>query len=75
MREGQEEATEDDEPSVGSGKHALGDASCSGLQHYAVKCGADEPDLRSCHLTGNEEERRYMAGTYRRICMPGVPVV
>ena len=78
MREGHEVGIDEDEPGAGSGKHALGDASCSGLRCFAVKCGADEPGidlytrphLRGCHLVGSDEEHRFLAGTYRRICMP-----
>ena len=78
LREGHEVAIDEDEPRVGSRKHALGEASHSGLQHFAASCGADEPEidlftspnLRDCHLVGTTEERRFMAGTYRRICMP-----
>jgi hypothetical protein len=78
IREGREVAIDEDEPGAGSGKHALGEANRSGLRHFAIACGADEleinlftsPDLRECHLIGTEEERRFMAGTYHRICMP-----
>ena len=80
MREGCEVATDDDEDGGGSGKHALGMASHSGLKHFTIACGADEPeidlftslDLCGCHLIRTEEERRFMASTYRRICMPEV---
>ena len=72
MREGREVATEEDEPGAGSRKHALGEASRSGLRHFATSCGADEPKielftstgLRDCHLVGTEEECRFMAGMY-----------
>jgi hypothetical protein len=75
MHEGEELATEDDEPDLGVEKHALGDASHSGLRHYAMKCGTDEPeidlytspDLRGCNLIGIEEERRFLVGTFQRI--------
>lgn len=78
VREGHEVVTDEDEPGAGSGKHPLGDASHSGLWHFVVKCGADDPkvdiftspDLHSCHLVGSEEKRQFLAGTYRRICMP-----
>ena len=78
MREGREVATDEDEPRAGSRKHALGEASRSGLRHVAASCGTDEleidlftsPDLRDCHLVGTAEEHHFMAGTYRRICMP-----
>lgn len=78
MREWCEVPTDEDEPGAGSGKHALGDANRSGLRHFAVACGADELDidlftsldLRACHLVGTEEECRFLASTYRRICMP-----
>ena len=80
MREGREVATEEDEPGAGSRKHALGEASRSGLKHFTVSCGVDEPkidlftipDLCDCHLIGTEEEHRFLAGTYRWICMPEV---
>ena len=78
MREGHEVAIDEDEPGAGTGKHALGEASHSGLKHFAVSCGANEPeidlftspDLRDCHLIGTEEEHWFLEGTYRRICMP-----
>ena len=80
MREGREVASDEDEPRAGTGKHALGMASRSGLRHFAVSCGVDEPkidlftipDLCDCHLIGTEEEHRFLAGTYRWICMPEV---
>lgn len=80
LREGREVDTDEDKPGAGSVKHALGEASRGALRCYAIKCGADEAgidlfmslDLRGCHLVGNVEERRFMAGTYRRICMPEV---
>lgn len=75
---GDEVATEDDEPGRGSGKHELGDANRSGLVHYALECGTDDPeidlytspDLRSCHLVGNNEERRFLGGVFRRTSIP-----
>lgn len=78
FHDGDEVVTEDDEPVHGSGKHALGDASRSGLVHYASECGADEPkidlytspDLRECHLIGNDEERRFLGGVFRRTSIP-----
>lgn len=78
LREGREVDTDEDEPGAKSGKHALGEASRSALRCYGIKCGADEPridlytspDLCGCHLVGNDEERRFLAGMYRRICMP-----
>jgi hypothetical protein len=78
--EGREVATDEDEPRAGSRKHALGEANHSGLRHFVIACVADEPkidlftslDLRGCHLIGAEEERRFMASTYRQICMPEV---
>jgi hypothetical protein len=71
---------EDDEPGHGSGKHALGDASRSGLVHYASECGADEleidlytsSDLCECHLIGNDEERRFLGGVFGRTSIPEV---
>ena len=42
MREGREVASDEDEPRVGVGKHALGKASGSGLRHFTVSCGVDE---------------------------------
>jgi len=80
MREGYEVATDEDEPRASTGKHALGEASRSGLRHFVVSCGANEPEidlftspnLRDCHLIGTKEERQFLAGTYRRICMPEV---
>lgn len=45
MREGCKVATNDDEDGGGSGKHALGKASRSGLRHFAIACGADEPEI------------------------------
>ena len=73
MREGCEVDTDEDEPDADSGKHALGDASRSGLRHFAIKCEANEPeidiftslDLRGCHLVGSEEECHFMVRTYR----------
>lgn len=49
----------------------------SGLRHFAIACGTDEPDidlfnspdLCGCHLIGIEEERWFMGGVYHRICM------
>lgn len=46
--------------------------------HFGNKFGVDDaetelftsPDLRSCHLVGNIEERRFMARVYWHICMP-----
>jgi hypothetical protein len=78
MREGREVATDEDEPRAGSGKHALGEASRCGLRHFAISCSADEPeidlftslDLCDCHLVGTEEERWFLVGMYRQICMP-----
>ena len=78
MREGREVATDEDEPGASMGKHDLGEASCSGLRHFAISYGANEPeidlftspDLHDCHLIGTEEEHRFLAGTYHRICMP-----
>ena len=71
---GREVATDEDEPGAGMGKHALGKASRSGLRHFAVSCGADEPeidlftspDLHDCHLIGNEEERRFLADLHAK---------
>ena len=62
MHEGREVATDDDEGGGGSGKHALGKASHSGLRYFAVAYSADEPDidlftspdLRECHLIRTE---------------------
>ena len=45
MREGREVATDEDEPGASMGKHDLGEASCSGLRHFAISCGADEPEI------------------------------
>lgn len=78
FHDGEEVATEDDEPGRGSGKHALGDASRSGLVHFALECGVDEPeidlytspDLRECHLIGNDEERRFLGGVFHRTSVP-----
>lgn len=80
MHEGREVGTDEDEPGTDMGKHALSEASCSGLRHFAFLCGADKPeidlftspDLCDCHLIGTEEEHRILVGTYRRICMPEV---
>ena len=80
MQEGREVATNKDVPRAGTGKHALSEASRSGLRHFAISYGANEPeidlftspDLHDCHLIGTEEERPFLAGTYRRICMPEV---
>ena len=80
MREGREVANDEDEPRAGMGKHALGEASCSGLRHFTISYGTDEPkidlftnpNLRDCHLVGTKEEHRFLAGTYRRIYMPEV---
>jgi hypothetical protein len=77
MHEGHEITTDEDESGASLGKHALDDASRSGLRHFTVKCGTDDPeidiftspDLHRCHLVGNEEERRLMTGTYRWISM------
>ena len=41
MREGREVGTDEDEPGAGSGKHALGDASRSGLWCFAAKYRVD----------------------------------
>jgi hypothetical protein len=76
MREWCEVPADEDEPGASSGKHALGDANRSGLRHFGVACRADELDidlftsldLRACHLVGIEE-CRFLASTYRRICM------
>ena len=46
-------------------KHALGEASCSGLTPFAIACGANEPEidlftsanLYGCHLIRTKEER------------------
>jgi hypothetical protein len=73
MREGREVATDEDVLDAGSGKQALGDANRSGLRHFAIQYGIDDPginiftspDLHGCHLVGSEEERRFMAGMYR----------
>jgi hypothetical protein len=72
MREGEKLATEDDEPDLGVRKHAFGDASRSGLRHYAMKCGTNEleidvytsPDFRGCNLARTEEERHFLVGTF-----------
>ena len=77
MWEGHEVAADKDEPRAGTGKHALGEASRSGLKHFTVSCGVDEleidlftsPDLYDCHLIGTEEERWFLAGSYHQICM------
>lgn len=71
-------ATEGDEPERGAGKHAFGDASHSGLVHYASECGTDEPkidlytspDLHECNLLGTDEERRFLGGVFQRISIP-----
>lgn len=73
MWEGCEVATNEDEPDAGSRKHALGNASRSGMWHFAIKCRADESeidiltssDLCECHLVRSEEEHCFMAGMYR----------
>ena len=47
------------------------------MRHFAVSCGADEleidlftsSELHDCHLIRIEEECRFLAGTYRWICM------
>ena len=70
LHEGHEIASDDDEARGNSRKHALGDASHSGLRHFAIACSADEPDidlftipdLHGCHLVGTEEERWFMGG-------------
>lgn len=77
MREGREVATDEDEPRSGSRKHALGEASRSGLRHFAASCGANVPkielftclDLRDRHLVGTEVECRFIVRTYRLIYM------
>lgn len=69
---------EDDEPGRGSSKLAFGDASHSGLLHYAMSCGKDEPmtdlytcpDLCRCNLNGTDEERRFLGGIFHRISIP-----
>ena len=74
MLEGREVATDEDEPRTGTGNHAPGEASRSGLRHFAVSCSADEPkidlftcpDLHDCHLIGNEEERRFLADLHAK---------
>ena len=76
IREGREVTTDEDELGASSRKHALGEASHSGLRHFAIACGADEleidlftsPNLCNYHLIGIEEGQ-FMAGTYRWICM------
>lgn len=78
MREGREVPTNEDEDEGFSGKRALSDAGRGSLRHFAIACGADEPDielftsldLRGCRLVGTDEERHFMVGVYRRICMP-----
>jgi hypothetical protein len=78
IHEGHKVATNEDEPDTGSGKHALGDASHSGLRHFAIKYRTDDPEIdifmspdhRGCHLVGSEEEHRFMVGMYRQISMP-----
>ena len=45
MRAGHEVATDEDEPGADLGKHALGEASHSGLRHFTVSYGADEPKI------------------------------
>lgn len=45
MHGGREVATDEDEPSTGTRKHALGKASHSGLRHFAISCGADKPEI------------------------------
>lgn len=78
LHEGEKVTTKDDEPGRGSGKHAFGDASRSGLVHYAVSCGTNEPevdlytspDLCRCNLNGTDEESRFLGGTFRRISIP-----
>ena len=80
MQEGREVATDEDEPRAGMGKHALSEASRSGLRHFTVCYGADEPeidlftspDLCDCHLIRTEEDHRFLVGTYLRICLPEV---
>lgn len=55
-------------------KHGLGDASRSGLVHYAMECGTDDPetdfytspDFRGCHLVRNDEGRRFLGGVIRQ---------
>jgi hypothetical protein len=72
MREGEEVATKDDEPDLGIRKHALGDASRSGLRHYAMNCGIDETEIDlytsadpcGCNLVGTEEEPLFLVGTF-----------
>lgn len=78
LQGGEDVAMEDDDPERGASNHAFGDASRSGLVHYAVECGTDEPvtdlytspDLRGCNLIGNEEEHQFLGGTFRRISIP-----
>lgn len=51
--------------------------------HFASASGTDEPDvelftspdLHGYRLIGNDEEGRFMAGVYRRICMPEVELL
>ena len=45
MREGREVPTDEDEDEVFVGKRALGDAGHGSLRHFAIACGANEPDI------------------------------
>lgn len=61
-----------------AGKCPFGDSSCSSLPYFANKLGVDDvetelftsPDLCGCHLQGSEEERRFLAGVFGRVCVP-----
>ena len=80
MHGGREVATDEDEPGTGTGKHALGKASHSGLRHFAISCGADKPeidlfthpDLQDCHLIGPRRSVGFLARTYHRISLPKI---
>lgn len=80
LSEGFEITIDDDKAGGNSRKHVHGDASHSGLRHFAIACYADEPDidlftspnLHKCHLVGKEEECQFMVGVYRHICMSEV---
>lgn len=75
---GEDVAIDDDDPAHGQGKHTFGCTGRSGLVRLAAQCGTDKPkidlftspDLMECHLFGNEEERRFLGGVFRRISIP-----
>lgn len=83
MCDGRDIPTDENEDEGFVGKRPLGDADRGSLQHFAIACGFDEPDielftsldLRGCRLIGTDEEHQFMASMYRRIYMPEVELM